>query len=815
MDPKFEIQLRAQEQDLQDQNFFNLDISDQQKIKDGMVKVIASAYIRFKMAFRACCWKGYSDNDIYIQQNFLKGFVEHQSKVKRIKQKIQSFIQSEMSIEPHQFVVQILKHRDQVYSGGIFQHVNSYVQINESIKDEKTKYLYRDVENIGLKKSDQVNHQESQQAKQLKESQKKILQSISSTYITKYTELLLKCIIKDIQYYYGYNFRVLKIFQVEFAKNSDFRIPHIWWSAFQDRYRMLIEFKRSDHENKKKFKLNVFKYNYFLCPICIQYNCMIHKSCNDSNYLKNDNWTPLFDKNIPKHQLHNDKIKDFLTMYNGTNYAHKFVCKDHEFCFRNPLNKNKQDLISVQQHKFNCLNKRWINMLLYFADCFTFQNPCFLSIIINMSTSSEALKFQCKDIYQYLKSVRPQYYSLQRIQNEINAFIQSREKEYLKLLSKDSEDILDDKYIQKYFYHIPEQKQELLNQLKELSEMLKYNYTPCFHTGVCDGENGCRCYRNRDLIEKMQKRIDKLKHIQKKEKKHTKKVLELSFDNNSIDSNDEDNEDESSDLQYMAYQEIISKFLHECERFCGCPNYCRSKNKQNPINIKLKILKFVLRKLGCNCLNDMTCQTDKNCQCRSKLRECDPEVCRCFCNRNARTIQKFGLNIDYCTNSQALYNCKPRVLLGKSLVCEGLGLFAGQDFKKNQYIGCYIGEIINEKQGTERQEVQQPQGISYLFMLNKETDVDSFRYGNKMRYVNHNCGSMANCKVDVIYNRGINIVRFSAKEDIQKGQEIYFDYNRNYQIEWMKYFNEYYDNFEQEEKKQQVQKKIISKYIKS
>lgn len=86
-------------------------------------------------------------------------------------------------------------------------------------------------------------------------------------------------------------------------------------------------------------------------------------------------------------------------------------------------------------------------------------------------------------------------------------------------------------------------------------------------------------------------------------------------------------------------------------------------------------------------------------------------------------------------------------------------------------------------------------------MLNKETDVDSFRYGNKMRYANHNCGIMANCKVEVIYSRGINVVRFSTNQDIFKGQEIYFDYHRNYKIEWMKYFNEFYDKFEAEEKK--------------
>lgn len=83
-----------------------------------------------------------------------------------------------------------------------------------------------------------------------------------------------------------------------------------------------------------------------------------------------------------------------------------------------------------------------------------------------------------------------------------------------------------------------------------------------------------------------------------------------------------------------------------------------------------------------------------------------------------------------------------------------------------------------------------------------------------MRYANHNCGSMANCKVDVVYSKGTNIVRFCASQDISKGQEIFFDYNRNYKIEWMEMFNKHFDRFEAEEKKL-LTKKIFHKYIKS
>ena len=41
-----------------------------------------------------------------------------------------------------------------------------------------------------------------------------------------------------------------------------------------------------------------------------------------------------------------------------------------------------------------------------------------------------------------------------------------------------------------------------------------------------------------------------------------------------------------------------------------------------------------------------------------------------------------------------MYNVKRRLLVGKSTICDGLGLYAGELLKKDDFVGEYIGEIL-------------------------------------------------------------------------------------------------------------------------
>ena len=49
----------------------------------------------------------------------------------------------------------------------------------------------------------------------------------------------------------------------------------------------------------------------------------------------------------------------------------------------------------------------------------------------------------------------------------------------------------------------------------------------------------------------------------------------------------------------------------------------------------------------------------------------------------------------YCLNTPMYYNVKRRLLLARSQVCFGYELYAGEDFKKGEFVGEYFGEILD------------------------------------------------------------------------------------------------------------------------
>jgi len=77
-----------------------------------------------------------------------------------------------------------------------------------------------------------------------------------------------------------------------------------------------------------------------------------------------------------------------------------------------------------------------------------------------------------------------------------------------------------------------------------------------------------------------------------------------------------------------------------------------------------------------------------------------------------------------------LYNVKKRVILGKSLVCEGLGIFAAESFKKYDFIGEYVGDIISNDW---REEIYSNAGIHYTFNL-RESMVNFYKKLSKKNF---------------------------------------------------------------------------------
>lgn len=107
----------------------------------------------------------------------------------------------------------------------------------------------------------------------------------------------------------------------------------------------------------------------------------------------------------------------------------------------------------------------------------------------------------------------------------------------------------------------------------------------------------------------------------------------------------------------------------------------------------------------------------------------------------------------------------------------GLGLFANQEFKRGDFIIEYVGEHITHEESDRR-------GGKYLFILNKKIVVDGKSRKNTARYINHACKPNAECETDDEDEK----IRISARKRILPGEEITYDYGKEYWDEYIKPF---------------------------
>ena len=105
----------------------------------------------------------------------------------------------------------------------------------------------------------------------------------------------------------------------------------------------------------------------------------------------------------------------------------------------------------------------------------------------------------------------------------------------------------------------------------------------------------------------------------------------------------------------------------------------------------------------------------------------------------------------------------------------GLGLFAGEVIPKGACIIEYIGRAIpSEEQYTSKSK--------YLFEVDSKITIDGTTRKNKARYVNHSCRPNADI---TIWKKRIFIM---AKRTIKAGEEIAYDYGKEYWDEHIKPF---------------------------
>lgn len=106
--------------------------------------------------------------------------------------------------------------------------------------------------------------------------------------------------------------------------------------------------------------------------------------------------------------------------------------------------------------------------------------------------------------------------------------------------------------------------------------------------------------------------------------------------------------------------------------------------------------------------------------------------------------------------------------LGRSRT--GLGIFATRPIKKRTRIAEYKGRLL----GVDEALKAEKRGNRYLYEVSSKWTIDGAKRGNIARYFNHSC----NPNADTFIKQRRVFVR--AIKNIEPGQEIVYDYGRDY-----------------------------------
>lgn len=188
---------------------------------------------------------------------------------------------------------------------------------------------------------------------------------------------------------------------------------------------------------------------------------------------------------------------------------------------------------------------------------------------------------------------------------------------------------------------------------------------------------------------------------------------------------------------------------------------------------------------GCDCpRSDTPCsQGSPSCPCVLLNRECDPDLCH-TCGAT-EIVNPFTQAKDpppqSCQNTAIQIGSRKRLLVDKSShpANIGFGAFIAEPVARGAFIAEYVGEIISYAEAARRAETYNALKVSFLFDLNDEVAIDSFRYGNLERFINHS-RARANCQPIVKLVNGEHRIGIFATADLAPGAELFFDYGEEF-----------------------------------
>jgi len=97
----------------------------------------------------------------------------------------------------------------------------------------------------------------------------------------------------------------------------------------------------------------------------------------------------------------------------------------------------------------------------------------------------------------------------------------------------------------------------------------------------------------------------------------------------------------------------------------------------------------------------------------------------------------------------------------------GRGLFAEEAIPKGACVIEYVGRTLTEEE-------ESTSRSRYLFEVTKKKTIEGWNKKNTARYINHSC--RPNCEIEIRKKR----VFVMAKRAIKEGEELGYDYGKNY-----------------------------------
>lgn len=103
----------------------------------------------------------------------------------------------------------------------------------------------------------------------------------------------------------------------------------------------------------------------------------------------------------------------------------------------------------------------------------------------------------------------------------------------------------------------------------------------------------------------------------------------------------------------------------------------------------------------------------------------------------------------------------------------GLGLYTTSSIKKGDCVIEYVGPVVPESEWDTINSL-------YLFEVTKKLTINGAVRSNTARYINHSC--KPNCEIEIRKER----VFVMAKRNIKEGEELHYDYEREYFDDYIK-----------------------------